>query len=263
VAARVDNKEIRQSDIAAAVDGLPPQYANLPPETLYRAILEQMIDRELIAARARAADLHKDKDVIRTLRLIENQVLEQVYLQRLVSAKLDERTLRIQYDKDKDTLARDKQVRARHILLRTRDEAVAAIAELDRGKDFAELARERSIDPGKAQGGDLGYFTRDQMVAPFSAAAFALRKGEVSRAPVQTQFGWHVIMVEDIRDAAPPPFEEVKEEIRRKMAGALVEREIERLRKGAKIERLGEFAPPTAAPGLAPAPAPVPAEPAK
>jgi peptidyl-prolyl cis-trans isomerase C len=113
------------------------------------------------------------------------------------------------------------------------------LRELSRGKDFADQAREKSIGPSKTQGGDLGYFTREAMLPAFSQMAFSLKKGEVGRAPVQTKYGWHVIKVEDIKEAAPPAFEEARDDLRSKMGEEVIDAEIKRLREDAKVESFG------------------------
>lgn len=238
VVARVNGHEILAADVEDALGALPEQYLSLPPETLYKAVIDQLIDRHLLVSRARAQNLQNDLSVQRALRQIEARVLEQAYLRRVVESKVTDEAVRRRYQRDKDTLSGDKQVRARHILVKSQSEAMELLRELSRGKDFAELAREKSIGPSKSQGGDLGYFTRDAMLPAFSNVAFSLRKGEVSRAPVQTQYGWHVIKVEDIKEAGPPAFDEVSEELRGKMSDELVEAEIKRLREEASIERL-------------------------
>jgi peptidyl-prolyl cis-trans isomerase C len=131
-------------------------------------------------------------------------------------------------------------VRARHILVRTQEEAEAIIEQLDAGADFAELAVEKSTDPGKGDGGDLGYFGPGQMVEPFEEAAFALEVGAYTKEPVQTQFGWHVIKVEDRRAQQPPAFEDVKEQIRSILFRDAYGSVVEKARAGAKIEILDE-----------------------
>lgn len=263
VVARVDGHEIRVSDVEAAMAELPQEYRNAPPQALFGALLEQLIDRRLLLEQARARNLRDDLDVQRRLRQLEARVLEQAYLRHVIDSKVTEEAVRRRYEQEKENMTREKQVRARHILVKTREEAVEILRELSRGKDFAELAREKSIGPSKVDGGDLGFFTRDGMLPAFSQMAFSLREGEVARAPVQTQYGWHVIKVEEIREAAPPSFEEVKGEIRAQMADEAVEAELERLRKEARIERPGaEAAPDPAMPGAPspeggdPAPAP-------
>jgi peptidyl-prolyl cis-trans isomerase C len=252
VVAQVDGTAIRQSDVLAALANLPPQYAQVPRETLIKAVMEKLIDGTLAANRARAAGLHKDPAYLVARTRAELQLLEQLFIQRLVTRRVTERAVRRRYQRDRKSLVREKQIRARHILVKTRQAALNVINELRQGKDFAQLAQKHSTGPSKTQGGDLGFFKREQMVAPFSKAAFALPKGEYSKAPVQTKFGWHVIKVVDIKGAAPPRFEEVRAELKQKMSDEVIEKEMESLRKGAKIKRFlptAAAAPPAKQPG--------------
>lgn len=253
VVARVDGIDIRRSDVMGAIAELGPRYANVPAQALFKAMTEKLIDSALAAKSARAMSLHKSDVVVARLKRIESQVLEQAYYGKVVDRKVTDAALQRRYERDRDQLAGGKQVHARHILVKTRKEAEEIIAKLGRGEDFAALAKSHSIGPSKSSGGDLGFFKRGQMVSEFETAAFALSKGEVSRAPVQTQFGWHVIKVEDIRDAAPPPFADVADQLRQQMADEVVEAEIERLRKDADIELI---APDLKAEPAAPAPTP-------
>ncbi|MGB7079298.1 MAG: peptidylprolyl isomerase, partial [Xanthobacteraceae bacterium] len=143
----------------------------------------------------------------------------------------------------------EEEVHARHILVPTEDEAKEIEAELKNGADFATLAKEKSKDPGAADGGDLGYFTKDQMVPEFSAAAFKLDKGQISD-PVHTQFGWHIIKVEDKRIKPTPTFDELKTQLENYVAHKAQAELVASLRKDATIERLDKPAatPPAAAP---------------
>jgi peptidyl-prolyl cis-trans isomerase C len=239
VVARVNGQAILASDVAAAIQQFPPQYKTIPPEDLFKAAVEQLIDRQLVVSRARSQNLQADTEVKNILKQLEGRVLEEVYLGRKIAAKVTDRAVQRRYERDKATMVKDKKVRARHILVKTRDEAMDILRQLSRGKDFAQLAGEKSIGPSKVKGGDLGFFAREQMLPAFSAAAFALRKGEVARAPVQTQYGWHVIKVEDIQDSAPPKFEEVKDQLRAKMGDEVMGGVLKQLRAGAKLERFG------------------------
>ncbi len=239
VVARVDGVEIYVSDVEEALRELPPEYVNMPPEALFTAVIDQLVDRQLAVRQARKLKLENDLEVQRTMRKLEARVLEQFFYRRIIDRKVTEEAVRRRYERDRDKLVTEKKVRARHILVKTREEAVGVIAEAQKGRDFADLAREKSIGPSKAQGGDLGFFTRDQMVPAFSTMAFSLRKGEISRAPVQTQYGWHVIKVEDIQEAAPPRFEEVRDQLRSTMTEEVIEAELKALRGAAKIERYG------------------------
>jgi peptidyl-prolyl cis-trans isomerase C len=146
--------------------------------------------------------------------------------------------MRTVYEDATKQMTGEQEVRARHILVETEDEARGVAAELKKGTDFAELAKQKSKDPGAAaQGGDLGYFTKDQMVPEFAETAFKLDKGQLSD-PVKTQFGWHVIKVEDKRARPVPPFEQVKDQIQTFVMRRAQSEVISKLREGAKIERL-------------------------
>jgi peptidyl-prolyl cis-trans isomerase C len=136
----------------------------------------------------------------------------------------------------------EEEVHARHILVPTEDEAKAIEAELKKGADFAALAKEKSKDPGAADGGDLGYFTKDQMVPEFSEAAFKLDKGQISD-PIHTQFGWHIIKVEDKRTKPTPTFDQVKVQLENYVAHRAQAELVDSLRKSAQIERLDKPAP--------------------
>ena len=140
----------------------------------------------------------------------------------------------------------DKEVRARHILVETEDEAKAVLAELKKGADFADLAKQKSKDPGAAEGGDLGYFTKDQMVPEFAEVAFKLEPGTLSD-PVKTQFGWHVIKVEDKRDKPVPEFDKVRDQIETYLVRKSQVEFVGKLRESAKIDRIPAPAAPAAA----------------
>ena len=157
------------------------------------------------------------------------------------------------YQEAIEKVAGEKEVHARHILLPTEDEAKAVKAELDKGADFAELAKKKSKDPGAADGGDLGFFTKDQMVPEFSAVAFALEPGKISD-PVKSQFGWHIIKVEEKRDRKAPAFDEVKAQVSQFVVRKAQADYVTKLRAAAKIERLDVKADaPAAADKAAPA----------
>jgi peptidyl-prolyl cis-trans isomerase C len=133
-----------------------------------------------------------------------------------------------------------KEYNARHILLKTQEEAVAVIASLDKGADFSELAKEKSTGPSGKNGGKLGWFAPGQMVKPFSDAAAALEKDSYSKEPVETQFGWHVIILDDARDLTPPPFDDVKERLKLMIANQKLQAHIKELKTAADIQLAGE-----------------------
>jgi peptidyl-prolyl cis-trans isomerase C len=159
-----------------------------------------------------------------------------VLVTRAVSAEVTEAKVRARYDQvSKDTPAHD-EIRARHILVETQDQAKAVIGELAKGADFADLARKRSKGPNAAAGGDLGYFTREDMPKEFGDAALALKPGETTREPIKSPVGWHVIKSEDKRKAGPPSYDDSKEEISNQLAQEAAQKFVASLREGAKIE---------------------------
>lgn len=265
VVAKVGNLEIHQSELDLAVANLDPQLAQLPDDQKKVAALSAAIDVKLLAADATAEKLDQTDDFKKRMQYLTDRELHNAYFKKHVVDTVTDADVKARYDKEVAALPKQEEVHARHILVKTEDEAKDVIKQLDAGKDFAELAKEKSTDPNKDDGGDLGYFTRGRMVKEFEDAAFALEKGSYSKTPVKTDFGYHVIKVEDKRDAPPPPFEQVKDQVRQLVmrdkylallnqakASAKVDIMDETLRKGY------EDANKQPEPGAEPAPAPAP-----
>ena len=239
VVARVDGVALRLADLEAAQQGLPPQARKLPLEQIYPILLDRLVDGELITEAGRKDHLEQDADLQTRLKRYEDHLIQQAYIERAIKAADSEDQLKARYQKFVQEKPAREEVRARHILVKTEDEAKSVIAQLDKGADFAALAKKYSTDPGAASGGDLGYFTRDEMVPAFAAAAFALPAGQYTKTPVKTEFGWHVILVEDHRAKKPPSFEEAREEVANLAARDVIEAKLKELRVGAKIETFG------------------------
>ncbi|MFA7414621.1 MAG: peptidylprolyl isomerase [Rhizobium sp.] len=214
VVAKVGNLEIHQSDLDLAIANLDPQLSQLPDEQKKIAALSGAIDVKLLAANATGEGMKDDPAYLARMQFIADRELHNLYFKKHVVDAVSDADVKARYDKEIAALPKQEEVSARHILVKTEEEAKAIIAELDAGKDFAELAKEKSTDPNKSEGGDLGYFTKGRMVPEFEEAAFAMEKGTYSKAPVKTQFGFHVIKVEDKRDAPPPAFDQVAQQIR-------------------------------------------------
>lgn len=266
VVARVGDRAIHQSDLAMAAAGLPEQYRTLPPQVLYPMLLDQVIDREALVIAARKQGLDKDPKVQEQMRLADDRVLQNALLSREIGPTLNEAAVRARYDQEFAGKPGPEEVHAEHILVPTKEEAEKVLAELKGGADFAELARKYSKDPAAANGGDLGWFKKGDMVPAFSDAAFSLKPGETVPEPVQTQFGWHVIKVLDKRQAPPPPFEQVQNDIRQQMIREGVTKVVADAKQGLQITRYnpdGSVPAPTppASPGGGAAPAPTPATP--
>ena len=214
VIAKIDGVEVTQSDLNLALDNLDPQLAQLPEEQKKLAALSTVIDAKLIAEKARAEKIDETEDFKNRLEFIVDRELHNAYFKKHVVDTVTDAEVKARYDAEVAKLPPVEEVRARHILVKTEDEAKAVIKELGEGKDFAELAKAKSTDPNKSEGGDLGYFKKGMMVPEFETAAFAMNKGDVSKEPVKTQFGFHVIKVEDKRNAPPPEFDQVKDQVK-------------------------------------------------
>ncbi|MDE2006266.1 MAG: peptidylprolyl isomerase [Rhodospirillales bacterium] len=252
VLAKVDGVPIRLSDVKAEAARLPANLQALPPATLYPMLLTRMIDARALVVAATRAKMQDDPAVRRQLRAAREEVLENAILTREVKPQLSEAALHALYDKTIAGKPGAEQVHARHILVPTKAEAEKIIAELGKGADFAALAKKYSKDPGAANGGDLGFFSRAEMVPEFATAAFALKPGEYTKTPVHTQFGWHVIQVLAKRRAPAPTFAEAEAGLRQKVLKAAVEKAVAAARKGVKVETFPK-ALPQAAPPAAPA----------
>ncbi len=233
VVARVNGQPILRSEIMMAAESLPPQLRSVPVEALFPALLNQVIDRKLTIAQAQKEKFDKEPQVVKRLSEIHERVLEQLYLTNKIEKELSDEVLKAEYDK----MPSEKRVRASHILVKTRDEAVQIIRDIGSGQKFEELAAKRSLDPSGRQGGDLGFFSKEQMVPSFADASFSMKKGEISKAPVQTEFGWHIIRVDDTQENAKPAFEEKRDELRDKLSDEYLGKQVDRLRDTAKIER--------------------------
>ena len=259
VLARVDGIEIRQSELEAEVRRLPEELRNMPPMMLQPLLLDQMITQKAIVAAARAQGLDRDAEVQARIRRSEEETLQQALLLREVQPLLTEDALRARHRTEAAARPPEEEIRASHILVASEADARAVITEIRRpGADFAEVARRRSTDPGARNGGDLGFFKRGDMIPEFEQAAFAMRPGEISAAPVRTQFGWHIIRLEERRAVAPPSFEESREALRQQAFEEGVNAAVERIRAAARVERLDGGAaprPPSLLDGATPPPA--------
>jgi len=261
VVARINGTELHRSDVIEAIRGLPPQVQQQPIDRLYPALLEQMVSTVLVSQAGRKAKLQNDPEVKKRLALVQDQLIADAYVQQILHKEVTDQKLHARYDKFVKDAPPREEVHARHILVASEDEAKAIIADLKKGADFNKLAQEKTTDPsGKTSGGDLGYFTKEDMVPEFADAAFKLKPGEFTETPVKTQFGWHVIKVEDKRMAKPPTFDQIKPKLGNEMSREIVGDKVKELRLAAKIETFNlDGSKLGAAPG--PAAGPVPGAP--
>ncbi len=217
-----------------AVTGKPA--AEVPPEQKSQ-MLDQLINMTLAAQAADKDGLGNDPEVKARADLLHSQILAEAASDKYIkSHPVSEAEVKAEYDAQVASMP--KEYKARHILVESKEIADSIIRELGAGGDFAKLAKTESKDPGSAKnGGDLGWFSSTSMVKPFSDAVAALQKGETTKAPVQTQYGWHVIQLEDVRTPQPPEFEQVKKQVEMIAQRKKLQAYLDELRKTAKIQK--------------------------
>ena len=238
VVAKVDGMEITEQDIAVAAEDLAEAVQQMPEEKRRDYYIAYLSDLRLASKAAREAKLDESADFKRRMAYRNDKVLLEEYLAVEARKLVTEASMRALYDESVKQMKPEPEIRARHILVETEDAAKAVVTRLKAGEDFAKVAGEVSKDPGSgAEGGDLGYFTKERMVPEFSTAAFAMKVGDVSD-PVKSQFGFHVIKVEDIRERPVPGFDEVKGQIEQYLIRKTQQEAVMALRAKAKIERV-------------------------
>ncbi len=222
VVASVNGLKIHMSEIQQDAQNAPQQLQQLPPAQLFPLLVSQEIDRRALLVAAEHEDLEKNPQVAADMAQAANVQLENAYVQQHVAPAVTDAAVQAEYNKEYAGKPGPEQVEARHILVKTQAEAEAIIDQLNHGADFATLAEKDSIDPGAKNGGELGWFSQDEMVPAFANAAFALPVGQYTKTPVQTQFGWHVILVEGKRTAPTPALADVQDQIRQNLADAAI-----------------------------------------
>src|SRR3954470_20701190 len=237
VLARVNGSEIRQSDVALAEEELGPSLAQMDPATKKENVLSFLIDMKIVSKEAEDKKIGERDDFKTRLAFARNRLLMDNLLAAEGKAATTDENMKKVYEEAAKQIGGEQEVHARHILVETEDQAKKIEAELKKGADFPELAKKESKDPGASDGGDLGFFTKDQMVPEFSAVAFALEPGKISD-PVKTQFGWHIIKVEEKRTRKAPDFEQVKPQIETYVVRKAQADYVARLRPAAKVERM-------------------------
>jgi len=238
VVARVNGMEIRFSDLLLAEEETAQALANVPEDVKFEYLLSLLIDRVIVSSDARTKGLTDDPGVQRRMAYYENKALRDVYWTQLISSRISDEAAKEFYDAQIGSVEPQEEIKARHILVATEEEAQSVIDALGAGGDFEALAKEHSTGPSGAEGGDLGYFTAGTMVAEFNDAAFALQAGEIS-APVKTKFGWHVIKVEDRRVQEVPGFDLVKDQVIEALAQQEGRTMMDEMRAAAAIEIVG------------------------
>ena len=247
VLAKVNGSDIRQSDVTLAEEELAPSLAQMDPATKKDNVLSFLIDLRIVAKAAEDKKLENTEDFKKRLAFTRSRLLMDNLLATEGKAATTDDAMKKVYEEASKQITGEQEVHARHILVESEDDAKTVKAELDKGADFAELAKKKSKDPGASDGGDLGFFTKDQMVPEFSNVAFVLEPGKISD-PVKSQFGWHIIKVEEKRNRKAPEFEQVKGQIETYVTRKAQADYVTKLREAAKVERMDKTAEPAAKP---------------
>lgn len=235
VLATVNGVKLTQGEVDQASSDLDPQFSRLPDDQRRLAALAALVDIKVLAAAAKTDKLDESADFKQRIEFLKDRALHNEYFQTAIVDKISDAEVRGRYDKEIAAMPAKNEVRARHILVKTEDEAKAIIKKLEGGAKFEDLAKESSTDGSAAQGGDLGYFGEGMMVPEFEKAAFALEVGGYTKEPVKSQFGYHIIKLEDKRQQQPPAFDEVKEQVRSILIREKYIEMVKKLRDGSKI----------------------------
>ena len=234
VVATVNGVKITLSDMQDVKQMTNPQIAALPMNAVFEPLLDNLINTQVVAQAAKEAKIQDSAEYKKMMKSLENQILMQLYLKQQAQKMQTKAKLTEMYEQYKRNNPPQEEMSAAHILLKTEKEARDVIKQLEKGADFADLANKLSENKG-LEGGDLGYFTRELMVPEFSEAAFRMKEGEISKTPVKTQFGWHIIKAGPRRLTEVPSFEEMEKELTQMQATEAVEEIVTGLRKKAKI----------------------------
>ena len=242
---RVNGEVINETDVEGFIASLPREVAAAPIEDLWAPVIERMINDRLVVEEARRRGHQHSRVFLAEVARFEAELLRQIYFEGLIALSVTDPVLQQAYDSWVESRTADslpEEVHASHILVETHEEARVIAGRAQAGEDFAALARDHSIGPSAPGGGDLGWFGPGVMVPEFEAAAWALAPGDVSE-PVQTQFGWHVILFQDRRTLEVPPFAEMEQSLREDLVRLTIADDLERLRSSATIEILAASPP--------------------
>ena len=233
----VNGEDIFLDEVMALTDRLPAELRQQPLETYFDRLVDDIIDSRLAAAAGNEAGLTNDAEILRRMSIAAQRVLAEAWISRELRTRVTEDDLKAAYETYVADTGSREEVKARHILVAEKQTAEEIIAQLDGGADFIALAKEKSTGPSGPNGGDLGYFGRGAMVPTFESAAFALDAGQYSKQPVQTQFGWHIILLEDKRTAEPPSYAELEPQLRQNLISQNLARLLDGLRQDATVSR--------------------------
>lgn len=243
--AQVNGQPVTLGELVAIRRQLPQQYQQLPDQALFQGILEQLVDQTLLAEAAREAGIDQRPTVAVQLRTQQRAILADAYLSEQALERVSEDKIAALYQERYVEAEPVEEVNAAHILVESEEKAEDLRAELDAGADFAELAEEHGTDGTASRGGELGWFTRDEMVPAFADAVFAMEPGSIA-GPVETDFGYHLIKLNERRPRPAPPLEEVEDDLRQELAQEARREVIQELRAAAEIEEPDSSVPASA-----------------
>lgn len=238
VVATLDDYEIRLSDVQGARGLLPPQLQGQPMEVVYPLLLDALINSHLASKKAREMGLDDNVEYKKRMARIGDQILERLLLSQHIQEQITDEQVQKRYDELRERAKGIFEVHARHILVKTEDEAMDVIKKLQGGADFATLAQQRSIGPSGPKGGDLGWFGPGRMVRAFEDAALALLPGKFTGYPVQTTFGWHIIKVDERRPLTVASFEDTRPALVNELSAEAGQKFMEQLRVGVKMNKV-------------------------
>ncbi|MBL8710432.1 MAG: peptidylprolyl isomerase [Rhodospirillaceae bacterium] len=236
VVARLNGQDITRQDVIDSAQNLPAE-VKASFDQLFPQLLDRLVFLRLVSAKGRADGLAEDPEVKALLQQYEDNAIREVFFQRAIRTNVTDEAIKARYEAELKDVPEQREIRASHILVKTEEEAKAIVAELQGGADFAMLAKEKSIDTASGKnGGDLSWFTRDVMVKEFGDAAFAMKKGDISQEPIKSQFGFHIIKLDDERSKAPPSLDSRREEIRVQLTEELRQQVAKDLKADAQLE---------------------------
>jgi peptidyl-prolyl cis-trans isomerase C len=231
----INGHEIKTSEVEIAAEDIALQLGDLPAKLRYPFLIEYLVERHLLAQAAVKQGVAETQEYKERLAFYQAKALRDAYFNSTIKPAVTDEEVKAAYEKEASKVKVSERVRARHILVQTEKEAKDVLTKLNNGEKFEDIAKQVSLDGSKDYGGDLGYFSAEEMVPEFSKAAFALKNGEISQ-PVKTDYGWHVIKLEDRKQGGAQPFDQVKAGIKAVLMRKKVQDAVSELRKEAKIE---------------------------
>ncbi len=236
VVAKVNGKDVTRMDVFNFIQTLSPQTRQMPVEQLFPLAQEQVVNAELIGEKVKGVSLDNDPAVQEQMKIAKQQIVRSVFMQKEAEKAVTDDMIKAAYEDYKNNFPKVEEVRARHVLVKDEATAKDVIKQLEGGADFAEMAKKYSIDATKERGGELSFFSKQDVVPEFGEAAFAMNVNDVSKAPVKSDFGYHVIQVLEKRQRPPADYEQAKPYIAAQLRGKVLGDVVQKWRKDAKVE---------------------------